>query len=123
MAYDLVELGERRRLFGAMVLAVLLASSLVAFLLASRLRGTIATPPTQLAEAATSVSQTKDYSVRARKLSGDELGLRYHARRHSGRRRTRATPSKLHLPASEMQSYRPTSRAVFPSPIALRSRS
>jgi nitrogen fixation/metabolism regulation signal transduction histidine kinase len=75
MAYDLVEIGDRRRLFGAMVLAVLLASSLVAYLLATRLRGTIATPVSQLADAATSVSQTKDYSIRARKLSGDELGL------------------------------------------------
>lgn len=73
--YDLNEIGERRTLFGAMVLAVLFGSSLIALMVSSRLRGAIATPISNLAQAATSVSETKDYSIRARKLSGDELGL------------------------------------------------
>jgi len=75
IVFDLDQIAERRRLYGAMVLGVLLASSLVAFLLASRLQRVIATPVSQLARAASSVSQTKDYSIRALKLSGDEMGV------------------------------------------------
>ena len=54
---------------------VLLASSLLAFLLSSKLRAVIATPISQLVRATTSVSETGDYSMRAEKLSGDELGV------------------------------------------------
>ena len=35
----------------------------------------IATPMSQLALVTMSVSKTKDYSIRAQKLSGDELGV------------------------------------------------
>jgi PAS domain S-box-containing protein len=75
LAYDLGEISERRRLYGAGVLGVLLASSLAAFLLSSRLRAIIATPISQLVRATASVSQTRDYSIRAPKVSGDELGV------------------------------------------------
>ncbi|MDP9052920.1 MAG: PAS domain S-box protein, partial [Acidobacteriota bacterium] len=75
IAYDLGEIAERRQLYGGTVLGVLLASSLIAFLLSSKLRDTIATPILQLAQATVSVSRTRDYSIRAKKLSHDELGV------------------------------------------------
>jgi len=73
--YDLGEIAERMRNYGASVLVVLLVSSLIAFLLSSKLRGVIATPVAHLVRATTSVSETGDYSTRAEKLSGDELGV------------------------------------------------
>jgi signal transduction histidine kinase len=75
MLYDLGEISERMRLYGATVLLVLLASSIIAFLLSSRLRNLIATPLAQLVETTSAVSLTGDYGIRARKLSGDELGV------------------------------------------------
>jgi PAS domain S-box-containing protein len=75
LVYDLGEISERIRLYGSMVLGVLLASSLLAFLLSSRLRAVITTPVSQLVRATTSVAETGDYSIRAEKLSGDELGV------------------------------------------------
>jgi PAS domain S-box-containing protein len=75
LLYDLGEISERMRLYGATVLGVLLVSSLIAFLLSSKLRAVIATPISQLVRATTSVSETSDYSVRAQRLSGDELGV------------------------------------------------
>jgi PAS domain S-box-containing protein len=75
LQYDLGEIWERVRLYGSTVLGVLLVSSLLAFLLSSRLRDIIAAPISHLVRATTSVSETGDYSTRAEKLSGDELGL------------------------------------------------
>jgi signal transduction histidine kinase len=74
LLYDLGEIAERMRLYGGTVLLVLLASSVVAFLLSSRLRSIIVTPLAQLVEATTVVSETGDYGVRVRRISGDELG-------------------------------------------------
>src|SRR3984885_6703691 len=74
LLYDLGEISERTRLYGQMVLLILIVSSFIAFLLSSRLRGIVAEPISQLANATRSVSETRDYSVRAQKLSGDELG-------------------------------------------------
>jgi len=75
LLYDLDEISERVRLYGAMVLGFVLVSSLVAFLLSSRLSALIATPISQLVLATTSVSETNDYSIRAKKISDDELGF------------------------------------------------
>ena len=75
LQYDLGEIGERTRLYGSAVLGVLLVSSLIAFLLSSKLRAAVATPVSQLARAAARVSETGDYSIRAEKLSGDELAV------------------------------------------------
>ncbi len=75
LLYDLGEISERIRLYGMTVLAMLLASGLVAFVISSRLSAIIATPITQLARVTTSVSETKDYSIRAKRISGDELGV------------------------------------------------
>ena len=75
LLYDLGELSQRTQLYGSMVLGVLLVSSVVAFLLSAKLRAVIAGPVSQLANAATAVSETGDYGIRAQKMSGDELGL------------------------------------------------
>ena len=72
---DLGEIADRIRLYGATVLLMLLASSLIAFFLSSKLRALIATPISQLVAATTSVSETRDYSVRVQKMSSDELGV------------------------------------------------
>jgi PAS domain S-box-containing protein len=73
--YDLNEAFERIELYGTTVLGVLLVSSLVVFVLSARLRAIIVTPVSQLADVAASVSQSRDYSIRARKISNDELGI------------------------------------------------
>src|SRR5580704_15734307 len=75
LLYDLEEITDRIELYGATVFGLLLASSLLAFLLSSRLRAVIATPISRLVRATTAVAETGDYSVRAEKLSGDELGV------------------------------------------------
>jgi PAS domain S-box-containing protein len=75
LLYDLEEIAERLKLYGATVFGVLLISSLIAFLLSSNLRAAIETPISHLVRATTSVSETGDYGIRVQKLSGDELGV------------------------------------------------
>jgi signal transduction histidine kinase len=75
LLYDLARVGERTRLFSAIVIIVVVLSILIAYLLSSRLRTLIATPIARLATVATSVSETKDYSLRADKFTSDELGI------------------------------------------------
>jgi len=75
MLYDLAEIDERIKLYSATVAGVLLVSSLLAFLLSSKLSAIITAPIFQLVRATTSVSQTSDYSIRAEKQSNDELGV------------------------------------------------
>jgi len=75
LLYDLGEIAERRRLYGAVVAGVLLISSLLSYLFSSRLRALIADPIAKLVQASTAVADTSDYSIRAPKLSGDELGV------------------------------------------------
>ncbi len=74
LVYDLGEVYERIQLYGATVLSVLLLSTVVAFLLSARLRSLIATPIIELARVTTRVSSSRDYTIRAQKVSGDELG-------------------------------------------------
>lgn len=75
MLYDLAEVSERFQLYGGSVLGVLLISILIAFLLSSVLQAFIANPISRLVGATTSVAETNDYSIRAEKLSDDELGV------------------------------------------------
>lgn len=75
LLYDLQELFDRRQLYGASVLAILLISGFIAFLLTSSLRKVIADPISELAFTTVAVSETRDYSIRADKLSQDELGV------------------------------------------------
>ena len=75
LIYDLEEIGQRERLYGLAVLGVLLISSVLAFVLASRLRAVVTGPVMSLVSAATAVSESGDYTIRAKKLTGDELGV------------------------------------------------
>ncbi|MBI3935277.1 MAG: HAMP domain-containing protein, partial [Acidobacteria bacterium] len=73
--YDLGEVAERQNLYAALVGVIALIAMLVALLVSSRLRQLISQPVVQLAESARFVSKTKDYGIRAEKLSQDEVGL------------------------------------------------
>lgn len=72
---DLLAMTERLQRYAGIVLIVMLASTTAAFLLASQLQPMISTPILHLVETAKTVSQRKDYTVRASKKSDDELGL------------------------------------------------
>jgi signal transduction histidine kinase/DNA-binding response OmpR family regulator len=71
---DLEEIHTRLARFAGIVAIVLVGTSLLAFLLSSRLQGVISTPILALAETARIVSSEKDYHVRAVKQSYDEVG-------------------------------------------------
>lgn len=71
---DRGEIKERMRVYGVIIIVVLIAASFGASLISSRLRGLIATPIVRLAETASAVSATRDYSIRASQLTGDETG-------------------------------------------------
>ena len=75
LLYDTGEATERIRLYGGIVLTILLASSLIASLLSSLLGDIIAAPISRLADAARSVSQSGDYSIRVEKDADDEVGI------------------------------------------------
>lgn len=68
------ELRERLWRYAGIASLVLVVSLLAAFGLSSRLQKLISDPILHLAEVARSVALEKNYSVRARKQSGDELG-------------------------------------------------
>jgi signal transduction histidine kinase/DNA-binding response OmpR family regulator len=72
---DLVELDDRLRRYLVIVAVVMLASFLVALVLSRRLQAVVSQPILHLAEIETRVSREKDYSLRAVKRAGDELGL------------------------------------------------
>jgi PAS domain S-box-containing protein len=75
LLYDVGRISERLQIYGVTVLAVLLGTTLVALVLSSRFSLLIAGPLIQLAKTATSVSESRDFSIRATKLSNDELGV------------------------------------------------
>ena len=75
LLYDLGEFRERMLLFGGTVIGILLVSSILAFLLSSRLRRLLTVPISRLVSTATSVSTSRDYSIRAEKLTSDEMGV------------------------------------------------
>src|ERR1044071_6678556 len=72
---DLKALGERLRLYAGIALLVLLGSALVAFVLSNAFQRRISAPVLALTNTAKAISEQRDYSVRAPKVSDDELGL------------------------------------------------
>lgn len=72
---DMDAVYERFRLYGGIVLLVILGSLLLAYILSRSLQRRISQPILDLAETARAISDRQDYSVRATKLGGDELGL------------------------------------------------
>lgn len=71
---NLSVLTRRLRLYGVISLLILLASLLVAILLSNMLQRRISKPIVALAKTARAISQRQDYSIRAARLSNDELG-------------------------------------------------
>jgi len=72
---DMEAIYERLRLYGGIALLVITAASFVAYVLSRKLQHQISRPILALAETARAVSDRQDYSVRAQKVSEDELGL------------------------------------------------
>ena len=72
---DTSELTERRRGFSLAMAAALLVSVLLGLALSRRLQSFISGPILHLADIELRVTREKDYSLRARKDSDDELGL------------------------------------------------
>ena len=71
---DLGAMYQRFTLYGVMVLGVVVAASLVAFILARRLQRYITQPVLTLVSTAKTVSEKQDYSARANRFDDDELG-------------------------------------------------
>jgi signal transduction histidine kinase/ActR/RegA family two-component response regulator/HAMP domain-containing protein len=72
---DMEALHERFRAYGWISALVIIVSIPLAFLLSRQLEGQITNPILALAESAREISARRDYSMRARKLGNDELGL------------------------------------------------
>ncbi|MDO8547919.1 MAG: CHASE sensor domain-containing protein, partial [Nitrospirales bacterium] len=72
---DMQELNTRLKLYVGIVALVLLASSIAAYLLSSKLQHVVSGPILRLAKTMRIVSSEKDYSVRATKHSQDEIGV------------------------------------------------
>jgi signal transduction histidine kinase len=71
---DLKVMYSRFKLYSIIVILILCFSFLIAFLLSKILQKGVSTPILNLAETANAISERKDYSVRATKLSDDEVG-------------------------------------------------
>ncbi len=72
---DMQELTTRVKLYVGIVALVLLASSIAAYLLSSKLQRVVSDPISQLAKTMRIVSGEKDYSVRVTKHGQDEIGV------------------------------------------------
>jgi len=72
---DLKEMQDRLQRYVGIVVLFVLISSLVAFLVGSRLRDLISTPILRLADTMREVSEEKNYSARADKQTDDEIGV------------------------------------------------
>ncbi|MEO6874668.1 MAG: PAS domain S-box protein [Opitutaceae bacterium] len=75
MAADLRAMYIRLRIYGLVLLGVLIGAGALAFLLSNFFQRQISQPILELAETAKTVSEQKDYSVRAQRGSGYELGF------------------------------------------------
>jgi PAS domain S-box-containing protein len=72
---DLTALTERYRAYALLSFGVLLGSFIVAYVMSKMLQKQISQPILSLAETSRAIAERRDYSVRAAKLSEDELGL------------------------------------------------
>jgi signal transduction histidine kinase len=72
---DLGAIHERMLVYGLIALGVVGGSLLIGLLVSEQLQRTISAPVLVLARVAKMVTERKDYSVRAEKLSGGDLGL------------------------------------------------
>lgn len=72
---DLTALTQRLQLYAGISLLILSASFVVAVLLSNRLQRRISEPIVTLAQTARTISERRDYSIRAVRSSEDEMGL------------------------------------------------
>jgi signal transduction histidine kinase len=72
---DLAPMYQRLQRSSIVIAAILLLSSLAAYLISSRLQGIISSPILHLAQVARLVSEKKEYTLRAQPAGGDEVGL------------------------------------------------
>ncbi len=72
---DLEKIRQLQKDYAILVSIILLISSLLALFLSSKLQGFISRPILHLVETAEAVTHLNDYSIRAEKNSGDEVGL------------------------------------------------
>ncbi len=72
---DMLAIYERLTLYAIIAISVIALSLLLVYLLSRWLQRGISRPILQLAETAKSISGGRDYSVRATKVSNDEIGL------------------------------------------------
>lgn len=72
---DLQAIYDRLTLYALIAVAVIGLSLLLAYSLSRRMQKQISMPILQLTEAAKAISERHDYSVRATKVSNDEIGL------------------------------------------------
>jgi signal transduction histidine kinase/DNA-binding response OmpR family regulator len=75
LQYSLQETNARLARYAGIAGAIVLGASLIAFLFSSRLQRVISEPILSLARTARIVSEQKNYSVRAEKRTGDEIGF------------------------------------------------
>ena len=71
---DLAAMYERFTLFGGVVFALIALSGVVSAVLSARLQRHVSLPVLALAETAQIVTRDRDYSVRAKRFSNDEIG-------------------------------------------------
>jgi signal transduction histidine kinase/CheY-like chemotaxis protein len=74
LEYDIQELRDRLVRFGGIVVAILFSTLLLATGLSSRLQRVVSDPIAHLARVAQTVSEQKNYAVRASKAADDDLG-------------------------------------------------
>ena len=82
LSSDLTAVYDTLRLSAIIAAAVMAVSLLAAYLLSMALQGMISQPVLNLAETARAVSDRRDYSVRAREVGRDELGVLTQAFNH-----------------------------------------
>ena len=71
---DVTALSQRLQLYGAISLFIMTGSLLITLWLSTTLQRRISNPIVALAETARAISSRQDFSVRAKKISDDELG-------------------------------------------------
>ena len=110
---DLRYFYERVKIYAAIAALILFGSLIVALVLANRLQKRISDPIIALSNTARIVSERRDYSVRAPKLSPDELGVLTDAFNDMLARTSSSTPSPApSLPPSSNPPTTPSSARI-----------